>query len=300
MTLPYEVQALFHYIFVQFKQILPFWLSGLAVGSIIVTFGREVVTRFAVKLPGRRNAIIASFMAAALGAVSPVTLHGAIPVLAALMQLNVGQHIIAAFLVSTVLINPNLVIYSLALGSEIALLRLILCVLAGVVAGLLTTIFGQGRDFFNSHGFEAERDRTAKAGWKAAGSSFLRGFKKTAPYLGLGILLAALFQVYFPSELFYVLFRSNRGLSVLYSASLGVPTYYCGGGTIPLMRAWMNEGMSTGSVIAYMLTGPATKFTNLTAVKILMPGRKFWLYVVFSICFGIAAGIIIDLCFAIL
>ena len=37
----------------------------------------------------------------------------------------------------------------------------------------------------------------------------------------------------------------------------------CGGGTIPLLIQWLVDGMSMGSAAAFMITGPATKITNL-------------------------------------
>jgi len=179
------------------------------------------------------------------------------------------------------------------MGAELALLRLFLCILAGIVAGVLTkALSGQGR-LFEVGGFEGRQDQKPIR-VQALGVSILRGLRKTAPNLALGIILAALFQVYVPANFFDIVFKSNRGLSVLYSASLGVPTYYCGGGTIPLIKAWMTEGMSIGSAMAFMITGPATKFTNLTAVKILMPGKRFWLFIVYSIGFGVCAGFLID------
>jgi uncharacterized membrane protein YraQ (UPF0718 family) len=111
------------------------------------------------------------------------------------------------------------------------------------------------------------------------------------------MILAALFQVFLPSDAFDFIFRSNRGLSVLFAASLGVPAYYCGGGTIPLINMWMLEGMSPGSAVAFMITGPATKLTNLTAVKAIMPAWSFALYITYNIAFAVLSGIIVDLIF---
>lgn len=293
MALSYDMQSLVYYVVLQVKQIAPYWLLGLGAGSVLSGYGHKLFAGLAGRLPKGMSALSVVF-AALLGALSPITLHGMIPILAALLQLNVGQHIVAAFIISSVLINPNVIVYSFALGTEIALLRLFLCVLAGSVAGALTCL-AKGRPLFNIQGFMPAEGRKEQKGLKAVGRNFIRSLRKTGPNLALGIVLAALFQVYFPADWFELIFHRNRGLSVLYSATLGVPVYYCGGGTIPLLRAWIQEGMSVGSAVAFMLTGPATKFTNLTAVKIIMPGRKFWLYIVYAIVFGIAAGLAVDL-----
>ena len=65
------------------------------------------------------------------------------------------------------------------------------------------------------------------------------------------------------------------------AATIGVPLYACGGGTIPLIRGWLMDGMSVGSAAAFMLTGPATKITNLSTLKIVFGLRRFLLYLGF-------------------
>ncbi len=50
------------------------------------------------------------------------------------------------------------------------------------------------------------------------------------------------------------------------AATIGVLLYACGGGTIPLLQAWLMDGMSLGGAAAFMITGPAMKITNLGAV----------------------------------
>ena len=91
----------------------------------------------------------------------------------------------------------------------------------------------------------------------------------------LGILLSALFQRYVPSRLMTDLFGGNEALGVLMAATIGVPLYACGGGTIPLLQQWLYDGMSMGSAAAFMLTGPSTKITNLGALKIVLGLKHF-------------------------
>jgi len=44
-----------------------------------------------------------------------------------------------------------------------------------------------------------------------------------------------------------------------------------------------------------MITGPATKITNLGALKIVLGMRRFILYIVFCIIFAFTTGLLIDL-----
>jgi uncharacterized membrane protein YraQ (UPF0718 family) len=52
--------------------------------------------------------------------------------------------------------------------------------------------------------------------------------------------------------------------------------------------------MSMGSAAAFMLTGPAMKITNIGAVKIILGGKRFALYILFAILFAFVTGIITD------
>ena len=91
------------------------------------------------------------------------------------------------------------------------------------------------------------------------------------------------------------LFGGNEAFGVLMAATIGVPLYACGGGTIPLLQAWLADGMSMGSASAFMLTGPSTKITNLGAMKIVLGAKYFALYIVFIIVFSLATGSAVNL-----
>ena len=43
-----------------------------------------------------------------------------------------------------------------------------------------------------------------------------------------------------------------------------------------------------------MITGPATKITNLGAMKIVLGWKRFLLYLAFVMLFSLATGVIVD------
>lgn len=110
----------------------------------------------------------------------------------------------------------------------------------------------------------------------------------------MGIVLSALFQRYVPADVMTDLFGGNQAFGVLMAATIGVPLYACGGGTIPLLQGWLLDGMSMGSAAAFMITGPATKITNLGAVKIVLGVRRFALYIMYVILFSFLAGLLVN------
>ena len=90
-------------------------------------------------------------------------------------------------------------------------------------------------------------------------------------------------------------FGGNEAWGVLMAATIGEPLYACGGGTIPLLQQWLWEGMSIGSASAFMITGPATKITNLGALKIVMGLPRFLLYIGFVMLFSLLSGILVNI-----
>ena len=122
-----------------------------------------------------------------------------------------------------------------------------------------------------------------------------RNIKATGPMFLLGVALSALLQRYVPANVVAGLFGDNEGFGVLMAATIGVPLYACGGGTIPLLQAWLVDGMSMGSAAAFMITGPATKITNLGAVKIVLGAKRFALYWAFIILFALATGWLVNI-----
>lgn len=110
------------------------------------------------------------------------------------------------------------------------------------------------------------------------------------------MMLSALFQRYVPAEDFAELFgKQNEGFGLLMAATIGVPLYACGGGTIPLLRQWLVSGMSMGCAASSMLTGPAAKNINLGALKIVFGAKRFGLYLLFIMLFAMMTGFITNL-----
>ncbi|MDW7657913.1 MAG: permease [Bacillota bacterium] len=270
-------------------QIAPWWLAGLLAGSLISVYLSDRIVSSVTALQQSRFGLVALVGAAFLGIASPLCLFGTIPLVAALGRKGVPQDILVAFMISSIMLNPNLLIISFVLGVPLALARFAVSLAAGILAGLLTKLFLSRQHLFRFDQFEPAQQKK-KTFWR----DFGKGLRITAPYLMIGILLTTLFDLYVPASLVGRLFGANRGLGVLLAVSLSIPTYICGGGTVPLLSAWLEAGMSVGSTIAFMVAGPATKLTNLGAVKIVLGLRNFMLYLGYCLFFAILAGFLAD------
>jgi len=290
-----EAQDIAQLAYYQFKLIGPYWVVGLSAGAWLSLDRKRIERVFSGRAFTAASPLLRLALAALAGALSPITLFGAIPVLAATGRSGAGPDILAAFIITSVIINPNVFIYSLALGPGVAALRLALALLAGLTGGLLLRKIQNPENLMTLGHFVLPstpgRPPTPARDFAAA---FWRSLRKTGPNLAFGIVATALFDKYFPREILDLVFLGNRSLSVLFAAGLSVPVYYCGGGTIPLLRAWMDSGMSLGAATSFMMIGPPTKFTNLGAVKTITSRTGFVLYVAYSIAYGVLTGLAIS------
>ena len=170
------------------------------------------------------------------------------------------------------------------------------CFLCGIAAGLLIRFACGGRPFFRFEGFDEPKSRDTDPNLLLRYLKNLwRNVKATGIYFLAGILLSALFQRYVPADVMTALFGGNEALGVLMAATIGVPLYACGGGTIPLLQQWLLDGMSVGSAASFMLTGPSTKITNLGALKIVLGMKRFLLYLAYVMVFSFITGLVVNL-----
>jgi len=259
-------------------------------------FAIEIIHRLFTALKNSHGAFNL-LPASVLGIASPLCMYGTIPIAASFSEKGMRDDWLAAFMMSSILLNPQLIIYSAALGPTAFAVRLSSCFACGIAAGLCIRFFyaGKGLKFFSFSGFneQAGRDTDPNAFLRLI-KNIYRNVKITGPYFLIGIALSALFQRYIPENWMAALF-GNKAFGLLMSATVGVPLYTCGGGTIPLLQWWLAGGMSMGAACAFMISGPAIKITNLSALKIVLGTKRFALYILFSMAFAFSAGILVDL-----
>lgn len=286
---------LWFYFSVAFEQIFPYWVLGILLGSVISVFGKGRIHALFLRLQGKKLGVFGVIPASLIGIASPLCMYGTIPLAASFSEKGMRHDWLAAFMMSSMLLNPQLLFYSAALGVKALVIRFVTCMLCGIIAGVCVHFFYKDKPFFTFKGFgdAASRDTDPNPLWRLV-KNIGRNLKATGLYFLLGVLLSAVFQRYVPEEAFADLFGNQRGFGVLMAATIGVPLYVCGGGTIPLLQQWLQNGMSMGAAAAFMLTGPATKITNLGAVKIILGMKRFLLYLAYVIIFALIAGFLID------
>ena len=292
-----EFVYVWYYFTLQLQQIFQYYALGIVLGSVISVFVKDHIHGLFRALGDKKLGALGVIPASILGIASPLCMYGTIPLAASFSRSGIRDDWLAAFMMSSILLNPQLILYSTALGSVALTVRIASCFVCGIAAGLLTRIFYRDKEFFNFTGFDEPHNHDTDPNlFLRLLKNIGRNIKTTGPMFLLGILLSALFQRYVPSDAFAALFgEANEGFGVLMAATIGVPLYACGGGTIPLLQAWLADGMSMGSASAFMLTGPSTKITNLGALKIVLGIKHFVLYLAFVMVFSFATGMVVNL-----
>ena len=268
----------------------------MAIGSFVSVFGKKKIHSLFAAMNGKKLSLFGIVPACILGIASPLCMYGTIPIAASFSEKGMREDWLASFMMASILLNPQLIIYSTALGRTALIVRILSCFFCGISAGLLINFFFRDKKFFNFNGFhEISSHDTDPNLFLRYVKNFVRNIKATGLWFLLGILLSALFQRYVPAESFARLFGRKNGFGVLMAATVGVPLYVCGGGTIPLLIQWLADGMGMASASAFMITGPATKITNLGALKIVLGSKNFLIYIAFIVFYSLMNGIIIDI-----
>lgn len=284
-----------YYFLVQFRQIFLYWVIGMVIGSIISVFFKDKIHNHMRNMKSDGSSIIGIIFASMLGVASPLCMYGTIPIAASFSKGGIRDEWLASFMMSSILLNPQLIIYSAVLGFKVLVIRIVTCFICGIVAGLVIRFFFKEKKFFRFDGFDEPQNRDTDPNILIRLlKNLFRNFKATGLYFLIGIILSAIFQRYVPQETVTLLLGGNEAWGVLMASTVGVPLYVCGGGTIPILKTWLASGMSLGSAAAFMITGPATKITNLGALKVVLGIKHFLFYWAFIIIYACLTGILIN------
>lgn len=118
-------------------------------------------------------------------------------------------------------------------------------------------------------------------------------------YWILGMVIGSFISVFIKDHI-HNLFRSlgNRKLGAfgtVIASALGILSPLCMYGTIPIAASFSKSGMGDDWLASFMLTGPATKITNLGALKIVLGIKRFLLYLLFVMAFSFFTGLLVNI-----
>ncbi len=241
----------------------PYLLISAVVAALVSVYMDQ--DRAAAFLQRNRHAGVVAATAAAVG--TPLCSCGTMAVILGMMAGLMPWGPIVAFLVSSPLTSPQELIYSAGLfGWPFALTFFGASIVLGLAGGLMASVI-------ESRGWFANQARFVK---ECCASATKRVTCKVGPRLVLietyhaGRRLLLMFLVFafvgyllnglIPAHWVSTLFGSGKVYSVPLAATLALPFYVNTEASLPLVRAFLEAGMSQGAALAFLITGAGTSF----------------------------------------
>jgi uncharacterized membrane protein YraQ (UPF0718 family) len=195
--------------------------------------------------------------------------------------------------------NPQLFVITLGgLGLEIALARLLSVFLFGIIFGLIIRIIPPSFIINRSITPQSFGKNTHQKNEKKPFDikTFLTSVWNNLQFVGfyflIGITLGSVIKYVVPASWIFSLFKPGEFYGIFIASILSVPLYACGGGTIPLIRTLIGQGMSKASALAFLFVGPATRITPLMALASTIRPLFLLIYVAVIILYALLFGFV--------
>ncbi len=249
------------------------------------------------------------FLAALVGGLAPFCSCEVIPFIAALLAIGAPLSAIMAFWLSSPVIDPPAALITAAtLGWDFALGKAVAAVAIGLFGG-----FGV-RFFIRRHAFAAPLRESVAGGCGACGGilgtgeivwPFWRDPQRTATFrsealenarflvkwLAFAYLIQALLVTYVPAALIAGLVGGPGAGPIVIGALVGTPAYLNGYAAPALVAGLMEQGMSAGAALAFMVSGAVTCVPSMVPVWSLVRWQVFAAYVGFGVTGAILSGV---------
>jgi len=119
--------------------------------------------------------------------------------------------------------------------------------------------------------------------------AFVDMVKEIGPELLLGLALAALVTAIAPIGKFVGSYFSG-GLGYLFSLVFGLLMYICSTASVPLVHAFVSQGMNIGAGMVLLLVGPITSWGTILVLRKEFGGKTLVLYLVVVSAMALALG----------
>lgn len=232
------------------------------------------------------------------GALTPVCGLGIVPLIAVLLQRGIPLPAVMAFWVASPVTDPGmLVVTAGVLGLPFALAKTVAAFGAGLFAGLVTWALASGRligECVLRPGMTIGAcANTTDGGWRAFAGEAVANARLIARWLALALVLEVLVQRHVSASLIEAALGSGA-LAIPLAAIVGAPLYLDGYAALPLVRGLAELGMSSGAVMALLISGAAVSFYAAVAVYSLVRWSVFLLYVALAVVSAMLAGYVVQ------
>ena len=284
----------------------------IAIATFLIAYLRATGAEAIVGKAFQGNQVKMVILASLVGGLAPFCSCEVIPFIAALLAMGTPLAAVMAFWLSSPIMDPPMfVITTAALGVDFAIAKTVAAVLFGLFGGGMVIILSRTGLFANPLREKAEggcgsccgsddpfKGETKWAFWQEAPrvKTFRETFIENAAFLikwmALAYLLEAIMIRFIPAEWIATAVGGDGVGPIFLGAILGGPAYLNGYAAAPLVAGLMEQGMSQGSAMAFMLAGSVTCIPAAVAVWALVKPRIFAAYIAFGFVASVIAGLV--------
>ncbi|SDX48938.1 hypothetical protein SAMN05444358_106135 [Ruegeria halocynthiae] len=276
--------------------------------SYLKATGAEVMVARAFE--GRETRMI--LLAALFGGLAPFCSCEVIPFIAGLLALGAPLSAVMAFWLSSPLIDPpTLLITAGALGWPFAIGKAVAAVALGLFGGFAVRALMRGGAFVQPLceykpagccGNEPKKDETPVwQFWKESErrtrfrTEFVHNGLFLLKWLAFAYVLEALLVSYVPADLIARVVGGEGVVPIVVAALVGMPAYLNSYVAPPLLAGLMEQGMSAGAAMSFMVAGAVSSIPAMAAVWSLVKPQVFATYLGLGISGAIFAGIVFQM-----
>ena len=266
-------------------------------------------TMIANAFKGREIRMI--ILAALFGGLAPFCSCEVIPFIAGLLALGAPLSAVMAFWLSSPLIDPpTLLITAAALGWPFAVGKAAAAVALGLFGGFaIRALAGSGwlsdpLRVYKQSGCCGAPEVDGKPVWKfwneeprrrVFKDEFMINALFLVKWLALAYVLEALLVTYVPASLIAGLVGGEGVVPITIAAVVGMPAYLNSYVAPPLLAGLMEQGMSAGAAMSFMVAGAVSSVPAMAAVWSLVKKKVFAMYLILGVSGAIASGIIFQI-----
>ncbi len=306
---PVQASSSLRFTLANLWDVAPFLLLSIGIAAYAAASGADNL--IAKAFQGKLRVMIP--VAALFGTFSPFCSCGVIPLIAALLSMGVPVAAVMAFWLSSPLMDPSMFVLTVGtLGVQFAIAKTIATIGIGLLGGFGTLALMRSgwssaafanplHEGVGNGGCGGSRVRNPKpVAWQFWQESerqqkFWKGASKNAWFLGkwlaLAFVLESLMIVYVPNEWIQAIAGDGGLFSIGLAALVGIPAYLNGYAALPLVEGLIQQGMSPGAGMTFLLAGGATSIPAMIAVFALARRPVFVAYLGFAFMGSIIAGL---------
>jgi uncharacterized membrane protein YraQ (UPF0718 family) len=284
----------------------PYMVLAIAAIGFLKATGSEKLVATAFQGNETRMIILASLV----GGLAPFCSCEIIPFIAALLAVGTPLSAVMALWLASPIMDPSIFLITAGeLGWTFAIAKTVAAVILGCTGGFIVRAAVQAGYFQNvllpktHNGCGASKPFEGKPVWrfwehnervKSFWSEVITNGLFLLKWLALAYLFESLMIRYIPAETIAGVVGGTGIQPIVISALVGAPAYLNGYAAPAIVSGLMEQGMTSGAAMTFMVAGGVTSIPAMTAVFALVKRTVFATYVGLGITGAILTGLLFN------